>query len=108
MQLLRSATAGFRNTKFLTTPGLKRGVYSLIDWNFALRYHAGALFDLADVPNEPSGTQVGLSPILTWFVSDNTRLRLQYTHTTASGGFHAEDAVWSQLTFALGNLKPLN
>jgi hypothetical protein len=88
--------------------GLKSGIYSLLDWNFALRYHAAALLDLADVPNVPSGTQLGLSPILTWFISDNTRLRLQYTHTTASGALRTEDAVWLQATFSLGNLKPLD
>jgi len=88
--------------------GLKSGIYTLLDWNFALRYHAGALVDVANVPNVPSGTQVGLSPILTWFVSDNTRLRLQYTHTTGSGAFQTEDAMWLQATFALGNLKPLD
>jgi hypothetical protein len=88
--------------------GLKRGIYTLLDWNFALRYHAGALVDIADVPNTASGTQLGLSPILTWFVSDNTRLRLQYTHTTGSGAYQAEDALWLQATFSLGNLKPLD
>jgi hypothetical protein len=88
--------------------GLKYGVYSLLDWNFALRYHAGALVDLAQVPNAASGTQLGLSPILTWFISDNTRLRLQYTHTTGSGAYQAEDALWLQVTFSLGNLKPLD
>jgi hypothetical protein len=88
--------------------GLKNGVYSLLDWNFALRYHLGALVDVAQVPNAQSGTQVGLSPIATWFISDNTRLRLQYTHTTGSGAYQAEDAVWLQATFSLGNLKPLD
>ena len=88
--------------------GLKRGIYSLLDWNFALRYHAAALLDLADVPNVPSGTQLGLSPILTAFISDNTRLRLQYTHTTGNGAFRPEDALWLQATFSLGNLKPLD
>jgi hypothetical protein len=87
--------------------GLKRGLYSLLDYNFRLRYHAGVLVDMADVPNAASGTEVGISPILTYFVSDNTRLRLQYTHTTASGAERAEDALFVQATFALGNLKPL-
>jgi hypothetical protein len=88
--------------------GLKRGLYSLLDYNFALRYHAGFLVDMADVPNVPSGTEVGVSPILTWFISDNTRLRAQYTHTTGSGAERAVDALYLQATFSLGNLKPLD
>ncbi|HEY6393879.1 MAG TPA: hypothetical protein VIX12_00605, partial [Candidatus Binataceae bacterium] len=88
--------------------GIKRGIYSLLDYNFRLRYHAGLLVDIADVPNVASGTEVGISPILTYFVSDNTRLRLQYTHTTGSGAQRTADAVYLQATFALGNLKPLD
>lgn len=87
--------------------GVKRGVYSLLDYNFWLRYHAGLLVDMWDRPGVPSGTELGFSPILTYFVSDNTRLRVQYTHSTASGPDRAADFVYLQATFALGNLKPL-
>jgi hypothetical protein len=88
--------------------GLKRGVYSLLDYNFWLRYHAGFLLDIADLPNVPSGTQVGVSPVLTYFLSDNTRLRAQYTHTTPSGSERSANTFFLQATFALGNLKPLD
>ncbi|WP_333651168.1 hypothetical protein [Candidatus Binatus sp.] len=92
--------------------GVKRGIYTLLDYNFRLRWHAGALIDVADVPGVPRGTELGLSPILTYFVSDNTRLRLQYTHTTATqaanGPLRAADVVYLQATFSLGNLKPLD
>lgn len=87
--------------------GVKRGLYALFDYNFWLRYHAAFLIDMADRPNVPRGTEVGFSPLFTYFVSDNTRLRLQYTHTTGSGPERPEDAVFLQATFALGNLKPL-
>ncbi|MFI5353749.1 MAG: hypothetical protein ACHQZS_12405 [Candidatus Binatales bacterium] len=87
--------------------GVKRGVYSLVDYNFWLRYHLGLLLDLADVPNVPRGTEFGVSPLFTYFVSDNTRLRLQYTHTTGSDAERADDVVLLQATFSLGNLKPL-
>jgi hypothetical protein len=87
--------------------GLKSGVYSLLDYNFWLRYHAGVLLDVWNVPNVASGTQFAASPILTYFVSDNTRLRLQYTHSTPSGTMRAADFVYLQATFSLGNLKPL-
>ena len=87
--------------------GLKRGFYSLLDYNFWLRYHAGFLFDMADVPGVPSGTEVGVSPIFTYFVSDNTRLRFQYRHQTGSGAERAANFFYGQATFSLGNLKPL-
>ena len=87
--------------------GLKSGFYSLLDYNFWLRYHAGALLDVWNVPNVASGTQFAASPIFTYFVSDNTRLRLQYTHSTPSGAMRAADFVYLQATFSLGNLKPL-
>ena len=87
--------------------GLKRGIYSLLDYRYALRYHLGLLLDMADRPNVARGTEFGVSPILTYFVSDNTRLRLQYTHTTPSGSERAVDQVFLQATFSLGNLKPL-
>jgi hypothetical protein len=87
--------------------GVKRGIYGLLDYNFWLRYHAGALLDVWDVPNVARGTQFSASPIFTYFVSDNTRLRLQYTHSTPSNGMRAADFVYLQATFSLGNLKPL-
>jgi hypothetical protein len=91
---------------------VKRGIYTLLDYNFRLRWHAGALIDIADVPGVPRGTELALSPILTYFVSDNTRLRFQYTHTTATraanGPLRAADLVYLQATFSLGNLKPLD
>lgn len=92
--------------------GVKRGIYTLLDYNFRLRWHAGALIDVADVPGVPRGTEFAFSPILTYFVSDNTRLRLQYTHTTptraADGPLRASEQVFLQATFSLGNLKPLD
>ena len=88
--------------------GLKRGVYSLLDYNFWLRYHAGFLIDIADRPEVARGTEAGFSPVLTYFVSDNMRLRAQYTHTTPSGPERAANSFFLQATFALGNLKPLD
>ncbi len=42
--------------------GLKRGIYSLIDYRYALRYHLGLLLDMADRPNVPSGTEARCLP----------------------------------------------
>lgn len=86
----------------------KNGFYTFLDYNFALRYHLGLLADLADQAIEPYGKTFGIGPNATWFLSDNTRLRLQYTHTTPVGGQKPEEKVSLQATFSLGNLKQLD
>lgn len=88
--------------------GTKRGLYSMVDYNFDLRYHLGFLVDWADTPNVARGSTVGISPILTYFVSDGTRLRLQYTYTTPSGPERRAHQVFLQATFSFGNLKHLD
>ncbi len=88
--------------------GLKRGFYTMLHYNFWLRYHAGFLVDIADRPLVMSGTTAGFSPVFTYFVSDNTRLRGQYTYTTGSGPERAANEFFLQMTFSLGNLKPLD
>ena len=93
----------------------KAGFYAYVDYGFALRYHVGMLVDVADLPGAtpgspplPTGRQLSLAPNATWFVSDNTRFRLQYTHTTPLGIERPDEKVSLQLTFSLGNLKQLN
>jgi hypothetical protein len=93
----------------------KSGFYTFLDYNFALRYHVGLLADWADSAGlplqnqtaEPYGRQLTFGPNASWFVSDNTRLRLQYTHTTALASLRPEDRFTFQVTFSLGNLKQL-
>ncbi len=102
-----------------------RGFYTYLDYNFALRYHVGFLVDVAALPGQlptvtypgafpdayngapASGTQVNLAPNFTWFVSDNTRLRVQYTHSTPTGTQRPDESVALQATFSLGNLKQM-
>jgi hypothetical protein len=93
----------------------KAGFYVYADYGFKLRYHVGMMVDVADLPGAapgeaplPTGRQMSLAPNFTWFVSDNTRLRLQYTHTTPLGTERPDEKVSLGLTFSLGNLKQLN
>jgi hypothetical protein len=86
----------------------KEGFYTFLDYNWALRYHVGFLVDLADQAQAPYGKQLGLAPNVTWFLSDNTRLRCQYTHVTPLGNERPEERVTLQATFSLGNLKQLD
>jgi hypothetical protein len=92
----------------LGTQDFKHGAYTFLDYNFALRYHLGFLVDVADQAAAPFGTELGLAPVFSWFVSDNTRLRFQYTHTTPLGVERPEDLFSLQVTFSLGNLKQLD
>ena len=52
--------------------------------------------------------ELGLAPNFTWFLSDNLRLRAQYTHTTALDTMRPEEKISLQATFSLGNLKQLD
>jgi hypothetical protein len=101
--------------RFLGNQDFKAGFYAYADYCFKLRYHVGMLVDVADLPGAtpgsnplPTGRQLSLAPNATWFVSDNTRLRLQYTHTTPLGAERPDETVAFQLTFSLGNLKQMN
>lgn len=86
----------------------KSGFYTFLDYNFARFYHVGLLADWADQAAAPYGRQLSFGPNVSWFVSGNTRLRLQYTHTTPVGPLEPEDKVTLQATFSLGNLKQLD
>ena len=113
----------YRHDTASSIPSSRRSFYSFIDYNFALRYHVGFLVDWVQLPGPvanagvfpdafpgaPSdGSNVSLSPNFTWFVSDNTRLRFQYAHTTPSGSLLATDSFALQATFSMGNLKQLD
>jgi hypothetical protein len=100
----------------LGNQNFKSGFYTYVDYGFKLRYHVGMLVDVADLPGAtpgaatplPTGRQLTLAPNATWFVSDNTRLRLQASHTTPLGTERPDEKVSLSLTFSLGNLKQLN
>ena len=100
----------------------RRGFYTFLDYNFALIYHVGFLADWVQAPGPlatsgtfpnaypgapTDGSNWDFAPNFTWFVSGNTRLRVQYTHTTPNGPELADDAVAFQATFSMGNLKQL-
>ena len=105
----------FAERQYLGNQNFKAGFYVYADYCFKLRYHVGMLVDVADLPGStpgatpvlPPGRQVSLSPNATWFVSDNTRFRLAYTHQTPLGAERPNEKVSLQLTFSLGNLKQM-
>ncbi|MFI5363741.1 MAG: hypothetical protein ACHQ49_17410 [Elusimicrobiota bacterium] len=98
----------------LGAQNFKSGFYTYVDYGFKLRYHVGLLLDVADLPGAlpataplPTGRQVTIAPNFTRFVSDNTRLRVQCSHTTPLGAERPDEKVSLSLTFSLGNLKQL-
>ncbi len=115
----------FAQRRRLGSRDARQSVYTFLDYNFALRYHAGFLVDFTQAPGAldtaypgtfpdaftgapNTGTSVSLSPNFTWFLSDNTRLRAQFTHTTPLGAERPDETASLQATFSLGNLKQLN
>ena len=101
--------------RYLGNQDFKAGFYVYADYGFKLRYHVGMLVDVSDLPGQtpgatpslPTGRQLTLSPNAAWFISDNTRFRLAYTHTTPLGTERPDEKVSLQLTFSLGNLKQM-
>lgn len=85
------------------------GAYSLLDVRFHKRWSSGLRFDLAQIPNQPlrtnqGGTDAGITGYLTFFQTEFSRWRLQYTHIEATDG-KDDDQVMIQGIFAIGEHK---
>jgi hypothetical protein len=84
------------------------GLYSQILWGFKPRWVAGlrgeyvngntGAFDASDIFR---GQRTRVSPGLTWYPSEFSKLRLQYNYDRGEG-FSDEHSVWLQLEFQLG------
>ncbi|MDE2490019.1 MAG: hypothetical protein KGM24_04180 [Elusimicrobia bacterium] len=115
----------FAQRRGLGRDDARNSAWTFLDYNFALRYHAGLLVDYVQVPGAlptaypgtfpdaftgaPSaGRSLSVAPNFTWFVSDNMRLRAQFTHTTPLGAERPDETGSLQATFSLGNLKQLD
>ncbi len=59
--------------------------------------------DLGDLPGDPSlAPRWRLSPALTWFPTEFSKLRLQYNFDRSDAFRHDEHSLWLQLEFLLG------
>jgi hypothetical protein len=85
------------------------GVYSQVQWGFLRRWVAGLRgeYVTGDKSASPEATaerptETRVSPNITWYPTEFSKLRLQYNHL-----WHQEagqgDAVWLQLEFMLGS-----
>ncbi len=84
------------------------GFYSQVLWGFKPRWVAGlrgewangnqAIFDPNDVYR---GERIRVSPNLTWYVTEFSKIRLQYNYDYGHN-FGAASSIWLQLEFLLG------
>lgn len=87
------------------------GLYSQVLWGFRPGWVAGVRFDHADASGGAGRSadflrdrRQRLSPNLTWYPTEFSKLRLQYNHDWAphlAGG--SADALWLQVEFAIGS-----
>jgi hypothetical protein len=109
--LLRRFEAGADETASPALPAetlRDYGFYSQVLWGFHNRWVAGlrgeyvdgnrGAFDAEDVFR---GRRTRVSPDLTWFPSEFSKVRLQYNYDQGKA-FGAEHSVWLQLEFLLG------
>jgi hypothetical protein len=84
------------------------GFYSQVLWGFKPRWVAGFRGEWAagnQASYEPGsvyqGQRIRLSPVLTWYPSEFSKIRLQYNYDDGEQ-FGIEHSVWLQLEFLLG------
>lgn len=84
------------------------GSYALLDVRFHKRWSAGMRFDYAQLVNRPpvspGGWDTGVSGYLTFFQTEFTRWRLQYSHINSERN-KDDDQILVQGIFAIGEHK---
>lgn len=85
------------------------GLYGQVQWGFQKGWIAGLRAETVTgsdsagaVANAERPEQTRLSPNVTWYPTEFSKLRLQYNHLWQEEG-KADDAVWLQLEFLLGS-----
>ncbi len=88
------------------------GFYAQALWGFQPRWVAGLRGDWVDGnkgvddPNDPfRGQRTRISPNLTWYPTEFSKIRLQYNYDTGEL-FGTEHSVWMQFEFQLGAHSP--
>jgi hypothetical protein len=81
------------------------GGYMQVSWGYALRHVIGLRLDrvAGDEGDDPSlASRWRLSPALTWFPTEFSKIRLQYNFDRSDLFPHDEHSLWLQLEFLLG------
>ncbi|MCB9838164.1 MAG: hypothetical protein H6813_02395 [Phycisphaeraceae bacterium] len=113
--LWQSELYASRNDVFTDPGGFSNnswGMYSFVQRQFDQSWYAGVRFDYTEFPNDelrgPGDRDWGVSPYITWYLSEFLRLRFEYQHHEfeTGGSWDHEDNFYLQLTFVLGAHPP--
>jgi len=83
------------------------GAYLQVNWGYKAGHVLGLRVDRVsgdrgDPPSDTLAARWRLSPALTWFPTEFSKLRLQYNLDRGAALAHTEHSVWLQLEFLLG------
>jgi len=86
------------------------GFYTFGEYQLTQRLFAGARFDYSQFPTNDKDSEWSISPYLTFWQSEFTRLRLEYTHLERNSVTmpveEGDNSLTLQATFTLGAHKP--
>ncbi len=86
------------------------GFYTFGEYQLTRRLFAGLRFDYSQFPTNDKGSEWSISPYLTFWQSEFTRLRLEYTHSeknsTVTPVEEGDNSLTLQATFTLGAHRP--
>ncbi len=86
------------------------GLYTFGEYQLTRRVFAGLRFDYSQFPMNDNDSEWSISPYLTFWQSEFTRLRLEYSHkernSDTSPVEEGENALTLQATFSIGSHRP--
>ena len=86
------------------------GFYTFAEYQLTRRLFAGVRFDYSQFPTNDKDSEWSISPYLTFWQSEFTRLRLEYSHkernSVTSPVEEGDNALTLQATFTLGSHRP--
>ncbi len=86
------------------------GFYTFGEYQLTQRLFAGMRFDYSQFPTNDKDSEWSISPYLTFWQSEFTRLRLEYTHSERNSVTmpveEGDNSLTLQATFTLGAHKP--
>ena len=86
------------------------GFYTFAEYQLTRRLFAGLRFDYSQFPTNDKDSEWSISPYLTFWQSEFTRLRLEYTHSeknsTVKPVEEGDNSLTLQATFTLGAHRP--
>lgn len=81
------------------------GFYVFGEYRLSQRWFVGARYDWSQFPTERGSRESGISPVLTFWPSEFSQFRVQYTHTDRNFGRNS-DELFFEVSFGLGPHAP--